>query len=362
MKRLLPSTLLALVLGTASTAGAEKVWVFGDSLSDTGNLSLLFATDGLQSTYLPTAYTPYQALPGVYLQRISNGKTTIEYVADYYGSRLLPSFLKSYVGYAAANNFAIFGARAALTSGLDLPYQVAQLTEAVFVGGQNVTHDRAIVFLGANDVFAAWAAAIAPLRVGGAIDLATGEAQLDAAIASYRTYVMDPGAQTIPNPRGGGTIQVPSIAGLGITKFLVMNVPDIGVTPWVNQTAAALGDPAVAEAAAELTRYFNHSLRQVVEDMVGAGLDVIDVDISQINRQIRKKADKLGFVNLDDDCFLTNTLATLTRGVPPTPGVYRPECSAATADTWMFLDTAHPTGAVHAAIAERVVDRLEDLD
>ncbi len=358
--KLLPSfTALALTLGTTASAQADNLWVFGDSLSDNGNLSLLFATDGKPDTYLPAAYTPYVALPGLTLQRISNGKTTMEYVADYYGARLLPSFLKAQVGDTAANNFAIFGARASLTSGLDLPYQVAQLAERVFLRSLDVSSDRAVLAIGSNDVFAAWGAAIAPLSTGGEIDLDAGKAILDAAIASLRTYVMDEGLQTIPSPARDGTmVQVPSLTGMGITQFVVLNSPDIGSTPWVNNTADALGDEDVVSTATRLTNYFNKQLARLVDDMDDACLDVIDVDLQKISDKVRDHSKRLGFTNKTDDCFLTNTLATLTRGLPPTPGVYRDTCSAELANQFMFLDTAHPTARVHAETGKRVVRAL----
>ncbi len=376
MKNLFASAAVAVCLAGASApsaAEAQRLWVFGDSLSDTGNLSLLFATDGNPNTYLPAAYTPYSPFPGLTLQRISNGKTTIEYVADYYGATLLPSYLRGQVGDVAANNFAVFGARASLTSRLDLPYQVAQLTERVYVRGLDVTEDRAVVAIGSNDVFAAWGAAIAPLQQGQSINVAAGEAILDQAVASLRTYLTGEGVQTIPSPAGNGsTVSVPSLAGLGLKKFLILNSPDIGSTPWVGQTAAAFGNPAVQAVASELTHYFNRELKHLVNDMTKGqkkhgkkkegALEVTLIDLRKIADKVRKESTELGFTNTTDDCFLTNTLATLTQGTAPTPGVYRPTCSAELADQFMFLDTAHPTAAVHAQTGAKVVDKLPDCD
>lgn len=353
------SAAFALTLATATSAQADQLWVFGDSLSDNGNLSLLFATDGNPNTYLPAAYTPYAPFPGLNLQRISNGKTTMEYVAEYYGAPLYPSFLQGQLGDQAANNFAIFGARASLTSRLDLPYQVAQLAERVFVRGLDVSNDRAVLAIGSNDVFAAWSTAVAPLATGGAIDVAAGEAILDAAVASLRTYIMDEGLASIPSPSGDGTqIQVPSLVGMGITQFVILNSPDIGTTPWVNNTAAQLGDDRVRRVATRLTNYFNRKLARLVDDMEDECLDVIDVDLQGISDAVRAQSKRLGFTNKTDDCFLTNTLATLTQGLAPTPGVYRNTCSAETANQFMFLDTAHPTAKVHEETGKRVVRSL----
>lgn len=360
MRRFMFSLALALMVSTSASAQSEHLWVFGDSLSDTGNLSLLFATDGNPDTYLPAAYTPYSPAPGLTLQRISNGKTTIEYIADHYGDSLLPSFLRGQVPEGAANNFAIFGARAALTSGLDLPYQVAQLAERV-QAGVDVSSDRAVIAIGSNDVFAAWGAAIEPLQSGGEIDMDAGRAILDEAVASIRRHVFDAGFATIPSPAGdGSTVDIPSLVAMGMSKFLVLNSPDIGTTPWVANTADAFGDVRVKKAAKRLTRYFNRKLRRLVDDMEDAELDVVSIDLRRIASGVRRQYRWLGFENRNDDCFLTNTLATLTDGTAPEPAVYRDTCSEELADTFMFLDTAHPTGSVHAITGRRVVRRLQE--
>lgn len=362
MKRFFVSSLFAmLAVATAANAQAqEKVWAFGDSLSDNGNLSLLFATDGNDDTFLPPeAYKPYfpAALGGQFpLQRISTGKTVTEYVAEYFGTTLLPSGLEGQIGPVAANNFAIFGARASLTSQLDLPYQVAQFAGRV-AGGVDVSDDRAIVFIGANDVFAAWLTAAQPIAAGGEADIAAGEALLDEALASVRSYLLGAGGQIqLPD---GSLAPVPSLKDLRLSKFVVLNVPGIDGTPWVNQTGVAFGNQEeVVKVAKKMTKYYNRGLKKIVKDMKKADLDVIAIDTYKLNKKIRKKADDLGFANQDDDCFLTNTLATLTEGLRPTPGVFRDTCSAATTEEFMFIDTAHPTGAVHSLIAEEV---LEDL-
>jgi len=352
--------LALLVFGSATNARAERVWAFGDSLSDNGNLSLLFATDGLDSTYLPPeAYKPFfpPELGGAFpLQRISTGKTTTEYVAEFYGTVLLPSALEAQIGPEAANNFAIFGARAALTSPLDLPYQVAQLAGRV-AGGLDVSEDRAIVLIGANDVFAAWGAAIEPVALGGDADIDAGKAIIDEAIDSLRSYLIGDGG--FVQLADGTVVPVPSLTALGLDKFVVMNVPSIARTPWVTQTGAALGDEKqVVKAARKMTRYFNKRLKKLVRDMRKDGVEVVSVNIKKINDKVRRRGKKLGFTNRKDDCFLTNTLATLTQGLPPTPGVFRDTCGADMTEKFMFIDTAHPTGTVHRAIADRVLDRL----
>ena len=362
MTRFASTLALTLLVVAVSGVYADRVWAFGDSLSDNGNLSLLFATDGIDNTYLPAeAYKPYfppelgGAIP---LQRISTGKTTTEYIAEFYGSVLLPSGLESKIGSEAANNFAIFGARASLTSQLDLPYQVAQLASRVNAG-LDVMEDRALVVIGANDVFTAWGAAIEPIAAGGEADFDTGKAIIDSAIESLHDYLMGGGGYI--QDKDGTPVQVLSLTSLGLSKFVVANVPSIGATPLVKQTGEALGNQKdVVIMANKLTRYFNKKLSCFVREMKSANLDVVEVDIYKINREVGQKASKLGFTNKNDDCFLTNTLATLTQGVPPSPGVFRDTCGTDKTEEFMFIDSAHPTGAVHKEVADRVLKSLPD--
>lgn len=344
-----------------SAVSAENVWAFGDSLSDNGNLALLFATDGLNTTYLPPeAYKPFfpPQLGGSFLlQRLSTGKIFVEYLAEYYGSVLLPSGLESQIGGEAANNFAILGARASLNSQLDLPYQVAQLAARVGAG-LDVTNDRAVVAIGSNDVFAAWSQAIQPLTVGGTtVDLEAGKTVVDAAVESLRNYLVGGGGSV--QLGDGSVVPVPSLTRLGLSKFSVGNVPNIGLSPWALQQADALGSNKrkALKAARKLSRYFNFRLKCLVREAEGIGLYVHYIDIYKTFRKVHRKAKKLGFV-VDEDCFLTNTLATLTDGVPPTPGVFRDTCGPNKTEEFFFIDSAHPTGAFHREIADRILDKL----
>jgi|GEM_PF-3270738 len=367
MKRHLLSSALALLLvAFAANAHADRVWAFGDSLSDNGNLSLLFATDGIDTTFLPPeAYKPYfpAELGGqVSLQRISTGKTLTEYIAEFYGTTLLPSGLESQIGGEAANNFAIFGARASLTNQLDLPYQVAQFQGRA--AGLDVSEDRAIVLIGANDVIAAWSTAIQPIAAGGEADIETGKAIVDEAIVSLRAYLFGEGGEievSDGTPDGTITVPVASLTTLGLTRFVMLNVPDIGSSPLVTQTGDALGNRRdVVKAGRILTRYFNRQLRKVIREMRRSDLDVVSVDVFKFNNRVRRRAARLGFTNTTDDCYLTDTLATLTQGLPPTPGEFRDTCGIDKTEEFMFIDTAHPTGAVHKALSDLVLDRLPD--
>lgn len=168
---------LILALAFAATAqvaaAATLAWsglaVFGDSLSDPGNL---FAATGQP--------------PAPYFEgRFSNGPVWAERVAD---------------GFAVSGNFAFGGARAA-TDADGVPDFAAQVAAFAGSGLRAALGDRplAAVWLGANDLFAG----ISSLAAGPAIEGAT--AALRAGYAALR--------------------------GEGFDDFLLFNVPDLGRTP-----------------------------------------------------------------------------------------------------------------------------------
>ena len=357
------STTLCAAEGRAYEEDKEdRFWAFGDSFSDNGNLSLLFATDGIDNTFLPPeAYVPFYPLAKeLPLQRISTGPTIAEYTAECYGSVLLPSGSESWLpnGPLAANNFAIFAARAtANVPGLDLPYQIATFAQRLIEMGVDVSHDRALVFIGANDIFQAFEASIAPISAGGKeADFEAGRVVLDVTLASIRSYVFgDGGLVTLP---GGTQVPVPSLAMLGISKFIMSSIPNLKFTPAAIQTAELLQCDNVLKAADELSEYFNEGLDAVVADMKANRFHVVFLDTAQEFAKIRRDFKKLGFTNREDDCFLVNLLNTLTNGNPPTPGVFRDTCSAETTEDFLFLDSVHPTGAVHALLADELLDDL----
>uniref|UniRef100_A0A7S3LFZ7 SGNH hydrolase-type esterase domain-containing protein n=1 Tax=Amphora coffeiformis TaxID=265554 RepID=A0A7S3LFZ7_9STRA len=341
----------------------ERFWAFGDSLSDNGNLSLLFATDGIDNTFLPPeAYLPFFPLGEdfVPLQRISTGPTIAEYTAECYGSVLLPSGLAALLpnGPLAANNFAIYLARATDNiPGIDFPYQVAAFAQRVVETGVDVSQDRAFIFIGANDVFQAFDAAVVPIAAGGKeADFEAGKAVLDYTLTSIRTYLIgEGGVLTLPN---GSQVLVPSLAMLGIFKFIVSSIPNLKYTPIAKQTAKLLQCDEVLEVADELSQYFGEGLDAIVADMKAAHFDVVVLDTAKEFAKIHDNFKKLGFTNRDDDCFLINILNTFANGIPPTPGVFRDTCSAETTEDFLFIDTVHPTGTVNALLADALLNDL----
>jgi outer membrane lipase/esterase len=165
----------------------SSFWVFGDSLSDNGNLAAL------------TAFPPAPYFDG----RFSNGPV--------WNERFLDDFLPGRSG-----NFAFGGARTADTGDAvpDLDDQVAAFTTArptLTLGSRSL----ASVFFGANDVFDAINAAAASAP-GDILGVLSGRA-----------------AATLGNIAAG----VGALSAQGIKEFALWNLPDLGQTPRLGSLA-----------------------------------------------------------------------------------------------------------------------------
>ena len=134
-------TAIAFVGATLLSSGAsafDDIYFFGDSLSDTGNINLLYG--------------------GQAADRFTNGNTVAaDVVAAHYGVPIGPS--GHLIGQALGNNYAVGGARALdddgdeTTPDTNLPTQVnSYLT---FHGGVADPEALYMVIMGGNDLFAA---------------------------------------------------------------------------------------------------------------------------------------------------------------------------------------------------------------
>ncbi len=223
MKRhhLARAALVCAIAATAPTARADtftSLTVFGDSLSDTGNL--FAATLGT---------TPES--PPYFDGRFSNGPIWADILAEDFDAKGLES-----------QNFAYGGARALPEADLlpDLPEQLGlfALTGSPDLGSRPI----ASLLFGANDIF-------------GAI----GTPELDAVAMAAANAVADAAV---------------ALSGFGFGDFLIFNLPDLGATPRYNLFA-----PDAAPAATAATLSFNATLEGRVDALRDTGINVIDIDL-----------------------------------------------------------------------------------
>ncbi|XBI18343.1 hypothetical protein VPH35_060146 [Triticum aestivum] len=103
--------LLAAAQARADPACYPRVFSFGDSLADTGNLLYLYGNDSYEAaTRLPYGETYFHRATG----RSSNGRLIVDFIAEALGLPFVPPYLsgRSAEDFAGGANFAVGGATA----------------------------------------------------------------------------------------------------------------------------------------------------------------------------------------------------------------------------------------------------------
>ena len=239
----LPVTLTAFTPTVAHSFSFTGLYVFGDSLSDTGNT--FNATNGV----LPPE-------PFYTNGRFSNGPVWVEYLAPKLG-----------LTFNTATDFAFAGATTGTQNttvpGLPgLQQQIAGFTQATPVADPNALY---IVWAGAND-YLGGASALDPLR---------------------------PVQQPVANLVGA----VQALSGVGAKTVLLVNLPDLGKLPGTQGSAQATALSAAHDAA----------LAQAIQQLaqVTPNTQVIPFDVAALFSDAIAQPSNYGFTNVTDACLLT---------------------------------------------------------
>lgn len=296
-------TLLVVAPGWASAMTFRQIVVFGTSLSDSGNV---FALTGeaikrpyseLDEFLIPSA--PYSSGGN----HFSNGATWVEQFARRLdlGDSVAPAFGES----ETARNYAVGGARARADGiNLNLPDQVAVFLSDV--GPAAPADALYVIDMGANDVRDA-------LLAG---SLAEMQAILGDAIGSI-------GAQ------------IRNLYGAGARKFLVLNVPNLGVLPSIQIFDNIF--PGAAAFADILAGTFNANLDSIVASMAALpGVEIARLNVHQKVNELIANPAKFGLREISAACV--------------TPDVRPFTCKKP--DQFLFWDGVHPTKAVHSLFAK----------
>ena len=274
---------ISLFITTSASAGLinpTNIVTFGDSLSDNGNF---FALTG--GTVPPPPY---------YNGRFSNGPVWVERYAANKGATL--------------DNRAVGGATTgtANTNGA-FPGMTTQINTYVTGLGGGFVPDAA------NTMFTIW---------GGANDfLSLGP--LDNPIVALSNAVTN-------IVTGVGTL-----AASGAQHFIVMGLPDLGLTP--RSLADDILDPGSAAGATAISQAFNDTL--VAQLAINfTGLDYTFIDTFFLLQDAVNNPGDFGFTNVTQQCF--------DASVPSL-------CS--NPDEYVFWDEIHPTSATHGLIAAQLV-------
>jgi phospholipase/lecithinase/hemolysin len=296
-KSLLLIALMIVGLLPAARAGSiDAIYAFGDSLSDVGNVYTV--TGG--------------AIPGPpYVNgQFSNGPVWVQGLAAGLGlAPLAPSQLggTDYAYGSAETGPTAFNTSVPLTDLTGPTGQLAQFGAAHSTADPNALYT---IWIGSNDL----------------IDILTG--------ASPSQYASDIGAAVTNVDTAIGTL-----AASGAKNFLIVTVPDLGLTP-----LAIAGGSAAQAGASSLALGFNNAL--VSSAVTLASVDSLNLSVldtySLLDAIVANKS-IYGFANVTDPC--------VTGAVNYVGGT---ACAATTVaqDQYLFWDTMHPTAAGHAVIAD----------
>ena len=292
----MPATLLTLALAPAAvSAGAfDRLVVFGDSLSDLGNVEAVTSGNFL----LPT--TPG---PSYFDGRFSNGPVYVDVLADGLGLAPVAASLEG------GDVYAYGGAR---TSGTPLPTSLVvqdvddQVTLFLATAPTDLADDLHVVYAGGNDVAA----------------------------------LID-GGGTAADARAAARVLVDQVARLrdaGVRNVLTPNLPRLGLTP------RFLGD-ATADT---LTLAYNDELDAALDelDAMSPGLTTFRLDVEGLFDDVAADPSAFGFTNVSDPA---------APGLDPGDQNYDESLVVATPDTYVFWDEFHPTAAGHALLGEQAL-------
>ena len=307
---------LAVLSGAAPARAGHfsDVFAFGDSLSDVGNL-YAFA----QEAHAMNPQVLVFPLPPYSNGQFSNGPVWVQDLAVALGNGpLTPAAING-------NDYAVGGAQSGLTYVNSDPYRIDLPDQLIaFLADHSSAPSNALYTLsvGGNDL-------LAVLQ-----DVQQKVLQNGLSPADAQTEVEHVAQQAVSNIAGFAAF----LAVGGAHNFLVMNVPDLGVTPYVMANGAAAAGFATAAS-----RYFNTYLATVLAQVGNAySLNINIIDSFSLIDNIVANPAGYGFTDATTPCWPGDLYGNGTTCAP----------SAAAQDTYLFWDQEHPTESGHALIAK----------
>lgn len=293
--------LLLLIPGLAlSNSNYSQIYIFGDSLSDTGNAASVVGD-------FPPPY---------YMNRASNGPVAVETFAAALGHTADASL--HFFGSEVGGNYAVAGANAIGDNLEDLGTQIAYFHA---IHGYVAPADALyVIFIGGNDIRATYDAS----------DEATAAAIISSAVASVQNAMQ-------------------SLTLAGAQHFLLINAPNVSLIPEAQIIATLSNDPDLIKRTRKNSKLYSILLHDMVEQFETVfQLDIDEFDLFKFFTKLIKKGEDYGFTNTTDACFDTQLLS------------FHPDCNnGLNADQFIFFDEIHPTTRAHQFIGEAMVEALQ---
>lgn len=315
MRRILGALTLFVASGTPFAADAalsslSDLFVFGDSLSDSGNSGVVSG-----GTFPPPPY---------YNNQFSNGPVAVQQLWNSFN----PGNTDFRASLLGGTNYAIGGATSGVSNYIsvrpDLPVALRAQYNNLGNAWQLQTFSNQLsggrTFDAASSLFAVW---LFPNDVyywsqtGGMLP---GTAAGGAGSPGNASALIANGVNNI-------LYTVQTLAASGATHFLVPNMPDLGATP------SGGGDPSLTA----LSVAFNSNLATGLTALDNAlpSADIVQFDTFAFFDKVIANPGAYGFTNATDAC-----VANLANGL----------CDPS---TWLFWDGVHPTTAADALLAQQ---------
>lgn len=288
----------AALAGAASAQTYNRLVVFGDSLSDNGNL-------------YAASFNTQPASPPYFQGRFSNGPVFTELLGFNAVRGAIPT--SSVTGSV---NFAYGGSRTDNVVAFP-PGMRQQLTTYLGRGGTFGPGDLVSILGGANNIFQSIGAfaVLPPTSQGNPTGFV--DPTIRAAVSDMNFLVSDVAS------RGAGTV-------------LVTNLPRLGLTPQFRPTPlAALADYAGSQ--------FNSQLQTALLTLAPTrpNTNIILFDLAKVSDVLAANPGRFGLTDATNQCLNTNTGAV-----------------CANPDGFLYWDGVHPTAAGHRLIATLANDYL----
>ncbi|MCC6707309.1 MAG: SGNH/GDSL hydrolase family protein [Gammaproteobacteria bacterium] len=318
---------LLLMVCAAQAQAYSSMFVFGDSLSDDGNNAVL-----LPSLLIPQTTAPFtQDFPapviavGTYAgsNNYSNGPVWADYLAGALGLPLGPSLL-------GGNNYAFGGARTGLIGTADdndirPPNLQVQAASAVTDNGGVLPGDA---------LYAVW---------GGANDIRALGAQYGSGLSSLDPLVVQQSNLGLTNGISASLNNLfqtlSTLAGAGARDFLLLSLPDLGLTPAARFFETPL--PGTQALLTGLSSAYNQSLGDLANFVNSApGYTLTLLDVFALNHAAVDNP--APGANVTEACTSQNAFT----------GCTDPE-------NFLYWDGVHPTTATHQVIAAAALNALQ---
>jgi len=296
------SILLCWLLSASLIAGPafNRLIVFGDSLSDNGNLYEYMRHQVPQS-------------PPYFEGRFSNGPAWVELLSEKYAPEKVSDFLLDYA----------FGG-AGVYEGEDDDGMFTLKNEiSMYLSAHNNAADPDslyVIWIGANNY------------------LAIPE-DTDAAVSEVTEGI-----------RHG----IQRLIDSGAKQFLVLNIPDLGTTP----IASEFGE---VEKMHRYSSQHNQRLLQVIDELRQsyADLNWYFYDVEQMLNKAIENPENYGLTNIKDTCYEAMVDKGSQQTVLHMARTLLSDGDQSACDGYLFFDPVHPTETAHTILADEIYKLLE---